>query len=370
MNILILNWKDIKHPQVGGAEIIVYELAKRLVKDGHQVTWFCRSFKGGLASEILDGFQVIRRGNLLTMYFYAVLFYWTLPHKPDLVIDISNTIYWQTPLWALASKKIAYLNQLAQDVFYYEFPLLISRFGILFEKLQYLTYHHTPFLCYAKSTRDDLVSVGIPRSNIQVFSLGIDHARYHPGKKSSDPLFICVNRLVRMKRTELAIQAMAIIHHDFPKTKLVIIGTGYDRPRLEKLRDDLHLQSTVVFADKNTWFFDKNPRDIKVKLMQQAWGLIFPSAKEGWGMTVTECAACQTPAIVAGVSGLKDSVVNNQTGIILSPNPPPQEIANSMINMINNSKYRDKLSKQAYLHAQKFSWDKSYKEFADIISRQ
>ena len=103
--------------------------------------------------------------------------------------------------------------------------------------------------------------------------------------------------------------------------------------------------------------------------MQQAWALVFPSVKEGWGMTVTECAACKTPAIVSGVSGLKDSVVNNQTGIILSSNPPPEEIANAMISLINNSKLRDKLSKQASLYSRKFSWDKSYKEFANIISR-
>ncbi|TSC88425.1 MAG: glycosyl transferase, group 1 [Microgenomates group bacterium Gr01-1014_16] len=369
MNILILNWKDILHPQVGGAEIIVYELAKRLVADGHQVTWFCRSFKNGLPSEIIDGINVIRRGNLFTMYFFAVHYYWSLSHQSDLVIDISNTIYWQTPIWALRSKKVAYLNQVAQDVFFYEYPMLISRLGILFEKLQYLTYHRTPFLCYAKSTKNDLVSLGVPTANIQTFSLGVDHNRYFPGKKSSTPLFICVNRLVRMKRTDLAIQAMAIVNRAYPDARLVIVGTGYDRPRLEKLRDDLRLQSTVIFADKNTWFFTKNPKDAKVKLMQQAWALIFPSVKEGWGMTVTECAACATPAIVAGVSGLVDSVVNNQTGIVISPNPPPEEIAEAMTSLIKNSTLRDKLSKLAYIRALSFSWDKSYREFANIINK-
>ncbi len=369
MKILILNWKDIKHPQVGGAEIIVFELAKRLVLDGHHVTWFCRSFKNGLSSEIIDGINVIRRGHLFTMYFFAVFYYWSLSRQPDLVIDISNTIYWQTPLWASRSKKIAYLNQVAQDVFFYEYPMLISRLGILFEKLQYLTYHHTPFLCYAKSTKEDLVSLGIPRANIQTFSLGVDHNRYFPRLKSPTPLFICVNRLVRMKRTDLAIQALAIVNRSFPAAKLVIIGTGYDRQRLEKLRDDLHLQSTVTFADKNTWFFNPNPQDVKVKLMQQAWALIFPSVKEGWGMTVTECAACGTPAIVAGVSGLTDSVINNQTGIVLSPNPPPEEIAAAMINFIKDPILRDKLSRQARIHALSFSWDKSYREFTNIIRR-
>lgn len=369
MDILILNWKDIRHPQVGGAEIIVYELSKRLVRNGHQVTWFCRTFKNASAVEVVDSIRVVRQGNLLTMYFFAVLFYWSLSRRPDLVIDISNTIYWQTPLWAWGSKKVAYLNQLAQDVFYYEYPVLISRLGILFEKLQYLTYHHTPFLCYARSTAGDLVSVGIPQSNIQSFSLGVDHQRYYPGKKSAFPLFICVNRLVKMKRTDLVIRAMQLVKNVHPEAKLIIAGTGYDRPRLEELRNDLKLQASVSFADESVWYFSKHARDVKVKLMQQAWALVFPSAKEGWGMTVTECAACGTPAIVSGVSGLIDSVQKDKTGMILSPNPAPQEIAAAMTRIITDAAWRKRLSREAVAWAGKFSWDKSCRQFEKIITQ-
>ena len=226
MNILILNWKDLKHPQVGGAEIIVYELAKRLVSMGHEVTWFCRIFKYGKPEEIINGIKVVRRGNLITMYLHAPVYYWKLQKKPDVVVDISNTIYWQTPLWAWKSEKIAYLNQLAQEVFYYEYPILISRFGKLIEKLQYLVYLNTKFVCYAQSTKTDLISMGINNSKISVFSLGVDHDRYFPGKKSKTPLFICVNRLVKMKRTDLAIRAMGEVCKNFPKARLVIVGYG------------------------------------------------------------------------------------------------------------------------------------------------
>lgn len=368
MNILILNWKDIKHPEVGGAEIIVYELARRLAQFGHQVTWFCRSFPLCQPEEVLDGVRVVRRGNLVTMYLLAPLYYWSLPHKPDLVIDISNTIYWQSPLWAHWSKKIAYLNQLAKEVFYYEYPPLIRHFGLLVERLQYLTYARTPFLCYAQSTKDDLISMGIHSQNIHTFSLGVDHSRYHPGKKSPTPLFICVNRLVKMKRTDLAIRAMAIVHNDFPKTKLAIIGTGYDKPRLEKLRDDLGLQSSVIFIDKNNWFFGKNPKDIKIKLMQQAWALIFPSVKEGWGMTVTECAACGTPAIVTNVSGLKDSVIPNRTGLVVSAEPTVTELAAAMIKIAKNQKLRHRLSRSAETSAKTFTWEHSFSQFHKLIT--
>ena len=184
MKILVLNWKDIKHPKVGGAEIIVFELAKRLIKKGHEITWFSQSYPGCKAEEMVENIKVIRRGGLLTSYLYAPVYYWSLTQKPDLVIDMSNTIYWQTPLWAWKSKKVAYLNQFAKQVFFYEFPLLISHFGYIAEKVQYLTYVWSKFICYSQGTRQDLIANGIKPTNIFNFSLGIDNDRYKPGVKS------------------------------------------------------------------------------------------------------------------------------------------------------------------------------------------
>jgi len=367
MRILILNWKDIKHPQVGGAEIIVYELAKRLVRDGHQVTWFCRRFKGSSPTDSVDGINIVRQGNLVTMYLLAPVYYWTLKTKPDLVIDMSNTIYWQTPLWAWKSKKIAYLNQLAKEVFFYEYSWPLAIFGYLVERFQYLTYLHIPFLCYSQGTSQDLIQVGINPRHIKIFPLGLDLARYAPGTKSATPLFIAVNRLVKMKRTDLIIQAMYLLTNKYPTVKLVIVGTGYERQNLERLRDKLKLQDTVEFTDKDTWFFSKNAKDRKLLLMQQAWALIIPSVKEGWCMTVTECAACGTPTIATAVTGLTDSVLNGKTGILVSANPTPAELADVMEKIIVDKNLRQKLSKQALTYSHMFTWERSYRQFWHAI---
>lgn len=367
MNILILNWKDIKHPQVGGAEIIVYELARRLVKNKHDVTWLCRSFKGAKSKEDIEGIKIIRRGNLLSVYLHAPYYYYSLKDKPNLVIDMSNTIYWQTPLWVKYSKKLAYLNQLAQEVFDYEYSKPVAFFGKLIERLQYLTYKKIPFACYSKSTKEDLSKVGISSTDIHLFSLGLDHTRYVLGEKSETPIFLCVSRLVRMKRTDLAIQAMKYVIQKYPEVKLYIVGYGYERKRLQELTKELGLEKSILFVDENILFFGKNIKDEKVKLMQKAWALIFPSVKEGWGMTVTECAACATPAIVSNVTGLRDSVVKNKTGIILSKNPSAKDISDAMMMIIENKSLRNDLGKNCIAWAKGFSWDKSFKEFQNII---
>ena len=342
MKILILNWKDIKNPDVGGAEIILYELAKRWIKKGHRITWFCRSFKNGLPEETIDGINIVRRGNKLTTYLHAFLYYKTLKEKPDLVIDVLNTVFWQTPLYVRETKRLAYVNQLAQEVFFYELPPFISHLAYLLEGFQFKTYRDTPFLCFSQSTKEDLIKMGISAKNINLFALGLDHERYFPGEKAKEPLFLCVSRLVRMKRTDLTIQAMKMVVKKYPQAKLAIVGYGYQREKLGKLRQKLNLKENVFFADEDILFFKKSKKDKKIELMQKAWALLFPSVKEGWGMTVTECAACGTPAIVTGVSGLRDSVIKNKTGLVLPKNLTPEEL-NELKNDLNKESFEERI---------------------------
>lgn len=367
MNFLILNWKDIRNPDVGGAEIILYELAKRMVRDGHTVTWFCRTFAGAKAEEVLDGIRVIRRGNRFTVYWQAFLYYRSLKMKPDRVLDCVNTICWQTPLYVPKEKRIAYVNQLAREVFFYELPPIISHIAYFLEPLEYLTYKTTRFLCYSNSVREDIASLGIPKRNIGTFPIGIDHNRYIPGKKSSEPLFVFVARLARMKRPDLCIEAMRQVVTKYPKAQLAIVGYGPMERTLETMIKTYGLERNVALVNKDHLYFNKDPKDQKVKLMQEAWALLLPSAKEGWGMVVTEAAACGTLAIVSNVTGLRDSVIQNKTGLVLSKNPSKKELSSAMFRIIEDNSLRNILSQGSVLRAKKFSWDKSHIGFNNSI---
>jgi glycosyltransferase involved in cell wall biosynthesis len=368
MDILILNWKDIKNPDVGGAEIILYELAKRLVKDGHRVTWFSRKFPGSLPEDTMDGISVVRRGNRFTVYWEAYRYYQSLSVKPDKVLDCINTICWQTPLYVPHEKRIAYVNQLAKEVFFYELPPFISHIAYLLEPIEYRTYKKTHFVCYSDSVRDDLTTFGISKENIDIFPIGIDHKRYTPGKKSQDPLFIFVARLASMKRPDMCVQAMQIVVKHYPKAKLAIVGYGPMERKLKKMIHDSNLENNVYLVHKDALFFDSNSKDQKVKLMQQAWALLLPSVKEGWGMVVTESGACGTPSIGSDVTGLKNSIVNNKTGILLSKNPNREEISKVIISLISHKSVREMLSKKAQTYAQLYTWERSVEVFKKIMS--
>lgn len=367
MKILILNWKDVKNPEVGGAEIIAFGFARRLVKDGHSITFFARKFKNCKSEEIIDGVKVVRRGGKLTVYLHAFFYYLSLRPKPDRVIDMVNTICWQTPLYVPYKKRFFYVNQLAKEVLFYEMAWPFSSIFYLIERLEYIFYSNTKTICYSKSTKEDLVSFGIKPSKISLFPMGLDHTRYKPGSKSKDPLFVFVARLVRMKRADLCIKAFKFVIEKYPKAKLAIIGNGPDEKRLEELVKSEKLQDQVIFVNKNNFFIDKNKEDIKVKLIQEAWAHLLPSVKEGWGMVVTEAAACATPSIVSDVTGLRDSVLGGKTGLVLSSNPNPEELSNAIIEIIENKRMRERMSKESVKWSMNFNWDKSYGEFKRII---
>jgi len=368
MEILILNWKDVKNPQVGGAEVIAFEFAKRLVKDSHKVTFFSRSFPNCVKEETLDGVKIIRRGNRLSVYLEAYLYYQSLKNKPDKVIDMINTICWQTPSYVPKNNRIAYVNQLAKEVFFYELPKPISYIAYLLEKFQYLTYKNTKFLCYSSSTKNDLQQMGINAKNISIFTLGLDHERYKAiREKTNYPLFIYVGRLVRMKRVDLCIRSFNLVVNKYKNAVLAIVGNGSDEERLVGISKKLRRSKNVIFVNKNNFFLKKHKKDLKIKLMQEAWGLLLPSVKEGLGMVVTEAAACGTLSIVSDVTGLRDSVIKNKTGLILSEKPSKKELSGAIIKIIEDVKLRNGLSKEAIRWAKNFDWDKSYREFKNLI---
>jgi glycosyltransferase involved in cell wall biosynthesis len=368
MKLLLLNWKDVEHPKVGGAELIVHYFAQELVKAGHEVTLVCSSFPGAKPETEIDGVRIIRRGSLYTVFWHAYRYYKQLKEKPDFVIEHINTIGWMTPLYVPAEKRRAYLNQLAQAVWMYEFPWPLSWIGFVMERLQYLLYKTTTFLCYSQSTQDNLISYGIPAENIRQFTMGLDHTRYVPGeKKTKYPLFLFVARLVSMKRPRLCFEAFLEVLKKHPEAKFVFIGQGPEQFFINQAIYDHEVQRSVKVIT-NAFFVDKKSKDPKVTYMQQAWAHVLPSVKEGWGMVVTETAACGTPSIVSNVSGLRDSVQDGKSGVILSENPSKYELAEAMIRIIEDEPLRQKLSAGAIKWAKNFEWEKSYRSYVRALS--
>lgn len=351
MRILIFNWRDIKNPDAGGAEVFTHENAKRWVAAGNSVTQFSAHFAGGLKEEMMDGVNIARGGNRYSVYIKAREYY-KKNNDFDIVIDEINTIPFFTPGF-VKGKIIVLIHQLAREFWFHEvnFPAaLLGRY--YFEERWLKRYKDIPTMTVSNSTKDNLVELGF--KDIFVVPEGI---KFKPlskvPAKEKDPTFIFVGRLKKAKKPQDAVKAFNIVKKEVPSAKLWVVGDGYHRKELEKIAGD------------GITFFGKVTDEKKLELMSRAHAILVPGVREGWGLIVTEANACGTPAIAYDVPGLRDSVEDFKNGILVGPRP--EKMAEIMMNLVSNEKLRRDLSGKALEHSRQYSWDNSAKETFKIL---
>lgn len=363
-NILIFNWRDITHPWAGGAELHIHEIAKQWVKHGHKVTLFCARYDGAKSFEELDGIEIMRKGGKFSVYLFAVWAYLTQLRKRnyDLIVDDINGIPWFTPVFT-RKPKVAIVHHLVKDIFFTELPLLLALIGYSIEACLPFFYRKTPIITVSESSHREMVTAGIPEKHITIVNKGIDHRIYNPNgySKSPFPHILYLGRLRDYKRLDLLIKVMPPIIQEIPNVKLSIVGTGEAEDSLKTLTTDLRLDGSIAVYGYAT-------EEEKVKFLQNAWLFVNPSEKEGWGLTIIEANACGTPAVAFDVPGLRDSIKDGQTGLLVAEGDS-DALAVTIVKLLKDDTLRAELSMAALNYTQQFSWDKTAEEFMTVLER-
>jgi len=357
MKILWYNWRDIKNPEAGGAEVFTHEVAKRLVESRHEVTLFTTTFPGCAKEEVVDGVRIIRAGGKYTVYWRARSYYkkFFANERYDVVIDEINTMPFFTPKFVKNREQIvALVHQLAREYWFYETPFLISHIGYYFLENRWLkNYVNIPTVTVSESTKKDLLDLGFKRVFIVPEGLNFKPLDEVP-QKESYPVVVYVGRLKRAKRPDHAIRAFKIVKEKFPKAELWIIGDGYFRKELEKM------------AFERVKFFSGLSNEERRKLIRRAWVLVNPSVREGWGLNVIEANALGTPCVAYDVAGLRDSIKNGETGLLVE-NGNVRSLAEVIIRILEDESLRETLSRNALEYSKNFDWNKTANEFMRII---
>src|SRR5262249_34047210 len=157
-----------------------------------------------------------------------------------------------------------------------------------------------------------------------------------------------IGRLKRYKGVEYLIGALAEARKSRNDLTLAIAGSGDDRPRLEALANRLGLGNAVRFLG----FVDDATR---LSLLRASVANVFPSPKEGWGITVMEAAACGTPSLASDSPGLRDSVRNGETGILV-PHGDSQLLAQRMNELASDTALVERLGGAARRWAEQVNW--------------
>lgn len=355
MRILVLNWQDFENPQAGGAELHLREIFSRIVQWGHSVDLLCSSWGDAPSRISLDGIEVHRVGTRHSFPFLARRYYTRSlqPNAYNVVIEDLNKIPLYTPLWGV-SRLVALVHHLFGATVFREAPAPLAAAVWFSERPLAALYRDTPFQAVSKSTADDLVARGVPREAIRVIYNGVDSTRLTPDAsvRSKTPLFVYLGRLKKYKRVDVVIRAFAELN--IPKATLEIAGTGDYRASLERLVESLGLGGRVKFLG----FISEED---KIHLLRRAWASALASPKEGWGISNLEAAACGTPVIAANSPGIRESVVDGETGFLVAQNDSGA-MAAAMRGIVESPELVGVLGAAGRRFAETFTWERSARE--------
>ena len=300
MKIVIVSWRDLANPLAGGAEVLVDHLLLGLQERGHEVTLVCG---GPVAAR---PYRVVEAGGTYSQYVLAPWKVRTACKDADVVIDCENGIPFFSPLW-WSKPSVCLVHHIHRDQWADRFPKPAAAVLAAVEsKVMPFVYRRRDFVAVSDSTASSLEGIGVDPARIRVVHSGADLPSLTPRAKSSSPLFVAIGRMVPHKRTELLVEAWKQISAE-AEGRLVIIGDG---PELERIRRACRAVGSIELLGRVS-------DDERTKLLEEAWLLVTSTHHEGWGMTVLEAAACGTPALSFDVPGIRDVIVDGETGELI-----------------------------------------------------
>jgi glycosyltransferase involved in cell wall biosynthesis len=363
MKILWITWKDFWHPDAGGAEVVHHELTQRLV------TILTAHYPGSKPQEIRDGINYIRVGkNRYTHPTAAGLYYFrNLRNRFDVVIEeVQGCAPYFASFFGHKAKRFLFYHQLARKNWLYEVRPPFSYVGYyLLAPLatRAIALSHAPVITVSESTRNVLKPYGFDPARSHIISEGLHFAPLPilaEVQKFERPTVLSFGAMRAMKRTIDQVKAFEIAKIGMPDLQLKIAGScsgNYGQKVLEYIAHSPYKDDIEYLGKVST--------EQKAQLMQKSHVIIVTSVEEGWGLIVSEANGQGTPAVVYDVEGLRDSVKNNQTGLVTQPNP--QALASGIVTLLQDAQKYQQLQANAHLFSKTLTFEKSYQDFKHVL---
>ena len=349
---------------LAGTEIATYNLADHLARRGHEVHVITSHDAGLPEFSEENGFSVhriawpkIRFLGIVTFWAKVCLKIQTI--KPD-VFHAQSLLCGIPAVVAKKSLKIPYVvwGQ-GSDIY------LPDRFTQMTSKS--ILQNADAVLALTEDMKQKMRE--ICDRDISVVPNGIDLKRFEISsgekKEGSAKTIIFVGRLHPVKGVQYLIEAMAIVHQQMPDVKLVIVGDGVERARLEELAEKLNLNGCIQFAGQV-------PQESIPRLMHQADVFALSSLSESFGIVNLEAMAAGLPIVATNVGGIPDIVEEGVNGFLINAKNP-EEIAERVLILLQNDEMREEISANNREKAELYTWDKVTtkveKEYQKAIAR-
>lgn len=343
MKFLFISWRDLSHPNAGGSEVVVDRLIMELARRGHESALIC----GGPIEP--RPYPVVDAGGTFGQYLKAP---WLARRYRDydVLVDVVNGVGFNSPLW-WRGPRMCFFHHVHNEQWRRHFPPLVARAGWFAEReLLPRLYRTTEFVTISPSTAHDLQEIGVRADQIHLVHIGLDDELVaEPGALSPEPLFVVLGRLQPNKGVDRVLDAWAKVQPVIGG-RLVIIGEGPERAALEA-RGLPGVEWPGRVSDEE-----------KQALLGSAWLLVHGAHREGWGIVIIEAAAQRTPAIAFDGPGVRDAIVDGETGVLAAD---VSGFAESWVELSRDTERRLAMGEAARQRAAGFTWSAAADDLLD-----
>jgi glycosyltransferase involved in cell wall biosynthesis len=344
-HILFVAWRDLANRRAGGSEVLVDRLAEGMASRGDRVTLLA----GGQVDT--RPYQVIKNGGSYTQFLRSAAAY-RLDRRLrdcDLIVEVCNGMPFFVPMWS-RRPTVCLVNHVHTDLWAVRLPRPLAAVGRYTEStLMPLAHRNNLFLTVSASTAAALAEIGVSEDRIRMVTNGVEQPQPLT-PRSPEPLFLALGRLTDYKRIDLLLRVWERVRH-VVGGQLVIAGDGPERARIEALAGPGVVMKGRVSEDE------------KHRLLCSAWILLHPAMIEGWGIVINEAAIRGTPGIGFDVPGLRDSVVDGETGVLVRSEG---QFASAWASLALDHRTREALGRAARERVLRLHWSAAVEGFAQV----
>ncbi len=264
---------------------------------------------------------------LRTPIFAAQLFTKAVRERPDLIMSVHGN-FAPVAYWLQKLLKIPYVV-IGNGIDVWEIPS---------SQIQNALRSANKLLAISRCTQERMAgALSISPESIALFPCTFDQERYIPGPKPpflldrygslpKQPVILTITRLSdaeQYKGYDQIVRALPEIRQHFPDVRYILGGRGSDRPRIERLINELGVAENVILTGYVP--------DVELCAHYNLCDVFaMPSKGEGFGIVFLEAMACGKPVLAGNKDGSVDPLLNGEIGLLVDPDDV-QEIANALI---------------------------------------
>ena len=350
-DLAVIAWRDLEAPDSGGSEEHLTQVSQHWTNAGLSVNIRTAGVQGLPAQAERNGSKVIRKGGRVSVFPGAAFQVLRGGLGPaDGVIDVFQGMPFLSPLWT-RRPRVGLIHHCHMGTWSDLAPIGLAQLGYCIERFAIRhIYQSTPLVTLSPSSAEEIVKcMKIKPEQLRVGPVGID-SDFIPDITSGEteiPLVVAGGRFMPPKGFDRIPAILSSVKKKIPALQAVIFGDGPEKSRIESQIQKYSAEDWITLPG----FIS---RENQVSLYQKAKLLIAPSRREGWNMTITEAAACGTPAVATKIPGHLDAVMNQQTGYLVEND---YEMAEAIIAGLSDESKRIEMRKNSLEHAQKFRWE-------------